>query len=60
MVELAGAIVTGLSAHEGALTAGEFFAAFVQASEEVVELGALPVGEAFDLLFEDEPPPDSG
>jgi hypothetical protein len=50
------AIVTGLSAGEGELTAGEFFAAFAQASEEV-ELGALPVGEAFDLLFEDDPLP---
>lgn len=57
MVDLAGPIVTGLSAGDGARTAGEFFAAFVQASEKEVELGALPVGEAFDLLFEDEPLP---
>ncbi len=56
MAELAVAIVTGLSAGDGELSAGEFFSAFAQASEEV-ELGALPVGEAFDLLFEDEPLP---
>lgn len=56
MAELPVAIVTGLSAGDGELSAGEFFAAFAQASEEV-EIGALPVGEAFDLLFEDEPLP---
>ncbi len=54
MVEKRTAIVTGLAARDIDQTAGDFFARFVDGAEDL-DLGTLPAGEAFDLLFEDDP-----
>lgn len=46
-------MVTGLAAGDAERSAGEFLEAFVDGTE-VIDLTALPAGEAFDLLFEDD------
>lgn len=53
MAEPSEAVVTGLAAEDAERSAGEFFEAFVDGTE-VLDLTALPAGEAFDLLFEDD------
>ena len=47
-------VVTGLSVSDAERSAGEFLEAFVEGTE-VVDLTSLPAGEAFDLLFDEDP-----
>lgn len=49
------ATITGLSLADADRCAGEFFEAFVDGTD-VLDLTSLPAGQAFDLLFDDEPP----
>lgn len=55
MVEVRAAIVTGLAAGVSDRSAAEFFLAFVEGAEET-DLSTLPTSQAFDLLFDDDPP----
>ena len=48
------AVITGLSVTDADRSAGEFFEAFVDGTD-VLDLTSLPAGQAFDLLFDDDP-----